>query len=391
MFSGRARDYSPVRSQASKMLASENKQKSLIGNLPSRLAVLCNKHSDVPAAAGALSSDAYHTDKCEPPSCATLCGRKSSDHSTVNTESVKRSSLEQATTMLPFPKGLTIHRVGAVTIYPYDAKSLLIVQNTSINNSGSTVQATLAPMLMIDGGPVPTSVQLLAASADTPKTLSDSALMRTPAVAVIPPTPISDTRTLASQTSPSRSETPAGQPTIPDRARRYSQDIIAPHILQTPGKRNSLLKQTPRVSEAGFQHRILHPSLRPCYYRNGVPDSGDEEDDYQVGIDAAQPHNPYPVMDKRVSAAQTWRWSDGVWRGNGGSLRGFLIGNTLGLERGPTNKRPHVVDVALVKNRSKVQREDGHSIMQEMRKRLSRKPAVQDGKFERAWRRRMHI
>ena len=394
MFSGRARDYSQARQPVSAMLSNKDKQDSaipLVCNLAPRPAPFRDMHSKTAAAPRALLPGALHPEESKPISRVTLSGRKSSDHSTVNTESVNRSSLDQAITAPPFPKGLAIHRAGVITIYPYDAKSLLVVQNTAMNNNGSTVQATLAPMLTIDGGPVPAGIQVLAASAIPRNSQSDSGLLLTPALAVTPPTPKSDTSTLASRMTLSRSGPPAGEPTVFDRARRYSREIVAPFVGQSQGKPFTVHKPSTPAFEAGFQHSNLHPSWPSRSFWNDLSDDDNDEHDYRTVFDMPEGRNPYPVLDKRVSAAQTWRWSDGVWRGKGGSLRGFLIGNTLGLERGPTNKRPHVVNPAMVENRSKVQQKDGQGIMQGMRTRLRRKPAVQDEKFERAWRRRMHI
>ena len=50
------------------------------------------------------------------------------------------------------------------------------------------------------------------------------------------------------------------------------------------------------------------------------------------------------MMSACQQAETRARWLRRDLSNRGNSIRGFLLGNSLGLERGPTNRRPHVVN-----------------------------------------------
>lgn len=327
------------------------------------------------------------TEKLVPPARWDNGGRKSTDQSTVHTESIKRSSMDQVVAIPPFPPGLEIHRAGAITVYPHDDKSLLVVQHSS-SITGSTVRATLTPMLTIGGKPIDLDLQHLRPLASTSTASSTTQLPLPPTVTIIPPTPASDTRTLASTHDRSQTTTPVRQPSFINRASRYSLDLIQRNLPSQSPKQH--MEQSRFSVNHADSNGNLHPFWRPRGFWNDLSDSEDSDSDDSEREGAVfgrrKVYNSHS-RDKRDSGAQSWRWSNGIWR-KGGSLRGFLIGNTLGLERGPTNKRPHVVDVALIRSRNQSQ---GQGMMQGVRNRLQNKPAKMNAKFHRDWLRRTHV
>ena len=128
------------------------------------------------------------------------------------------------------------------------------------------------------------------------------------------------------------------RPSLLQRARRYSDNIIQPIIKRSTSlrRRNSHRTDLARRSEA----ERLHPNWRP---RDFWDDNSDSESDFGDGVpgedlgryDRLPPGGD--TSDPPLPRRLTQRLPG--FRGAGG----FLIGNSLGVERHGTNKRrPHV-------------------------------------------------
>src|SRR5207245_432163 len=138
------------------------------------------------------------------------------------------------------------------------------------------------------------------------------------------------------------------------RARRYSDTFIAPLLARAPstkrGKDGSTTARTRspekrRVPSVNEEDGNLHPFWRPRGFWNDFEDSDSEsedgfgEDRLPQGGDTTDvtPDDPPPT---RGLGALGRRLTNG-FKGSGG----FLIGNSLGVERAGTNRRRHYVSV----------------------------------------------
>lgn len=210
-----------------------------------------------------------------------------------------------------------------------------------------------------------------------------------PAFKIIPPTPADELdRQLAAPLPSSRdhsrspNRTVSGPPvarrlSVLQRARRYSDTFIAPLLsrngslsnrwsaVTASGSRNGkAVRRVPSVGDEGQDPRgnKLHPFWRPRGFWDDFSDDSEEDffdegrpdpdhDDANGGsggdrlpeggdtssIPSVAEEGDVPRL-KRVGR----RLTDG-FKGSGG----FLIGNSLGIERGPTNRRRHYVSLPL--------------------------------------------
>jgi hypothetical protein len=184
-----------------------------------------------------------------------------------------------------------------------------------------------------------------------------------PIIQFIPPTPMEELeRQLAP--SPSGSHRP-GPPkhsnslpqrhpqrrmSLVQRARRYSGNIISPFLARASSGRGqhasvSHPHENPRIPSVGDDDGSLHPFWRPRGFWDGFEDSDSDSDDaLPQGGDTSdvEDYEPEPTPRKMVQLQR--RLTNGFKRDNGG---GFLIGNSVGIERSGTNKRrPHILPPA---------------------------------------------
>jgi hypothetical protein len=163
-----------------------------------------------------------------------------------------------------------------------------------------------------------------------------------PAFKVIPPTPSEELdRQLASdEDSPSKGR-PAGlhrRESLAQRARRYSESYIVQPLF---GRSLSQRKHAHTNSEPEVRPNYLSPLWRPNYIWEGY--DSDEDYDDMDGV----PHDTLPaggdtsnVEDRRNILPRNMSVRMPGFRGQGG----FLLGNSLGLDRHGTNNRRHHVE-----------------------------------------------
>jgi hypothetical protein len=181
-----------------------------------------------------------------------------------------------------------------------------------------------------------------------------------PIIQFIPPTPMEELeRQLAP--SPTASHRP-GPPkhsvshpqrnpqrrmSLVQRARRYSGNIISPLLGRATSGRGRYAGTThshenPRVPTVADEDGSLHPFWRPRGFWDGFEDSDSDSDDaLPQGGDTSdvEDYEPEPTPRKMVQLQR--RLTNGFKRESGS---GFLIGNSMGIERSGTNKRrPHIL------------------------------------------------
>lgn len=196
-----------------------------------------------------------------------------------------------------------------------------------------------------------------------------------PPVIIIPPTPIPN-----SSSHNSASATPVPQPTqlarpaaperrqsLVQRARRYSESFMQPFLpVKTNRSVSSRVTDRERPKSAHERDHTLHPFWRPRGFWDDFSDSDSELDDYEYEYRYS---NPYDADDdaKRGGTDKLPAGGDtsdvaslpGQQKGGKGGLKwprkmsvrmpgfmgsgGFLVGNTLGIDRhGTNNRRPYV-------------------------------------------------
>jgi len=255
----------------------------------------------------------------------------------------------------------------AISLYPHHNTSLLLVEQ-----HGQSNQRNLLDLEQLNSPERPTiAIDLPANDFDYEAgeyhaSLHDSEHERNrrttpPSFQLIPPTPgderasgmlvpieASDeynTTGAQATTSPQRT----GQSSLFKRARAYSNSTIQPFLSRTFSNQGSVRRSTSRrkklfdsgarLSRTQFdddaamteEDRKLHPFWQPREFWDGVEE---DERDYErqpavtrlLEYNTAQPEHNMQEQKPPIS-----------WR-RGGSLR-FLIGNSLGIDRQPTNRR----------------------------------------------------
>jgi hypothetical protein len=175
-----------------------------------------------------------------------------------------------------------------------------------------------------------------------------------PKINFIPPTPMEE---LENQLAPPPPGPPARSDSHPQRrlsvlqrARRYSDNLITPLLGRASNNRTRYasdpfkqhIHRNPSVPSVNEEDGTLHPFWRPRGFWDGFEDGDSEESDEEdgglpQGGDTSDIEDPEPLPPRPRRASTLGNKLKGGFRGSGG----FLIGNSLGVERAGTNKRRH--------------------------------------------------
>lgn len=312
-------------------------------------------------------------------------GRVSFDQSPLRSDehAMARHLFAQTTPFSQFSDTpIEVSEATAVSIFPHNNHSLLVVQQVSRVNSlgtephqlGDHANLTAQNLRDLQSTPTPPFVDAsedhldnhqrqptLTFEPSTPPmqiTLPqpsgvDSPLKNPrpppepPKIMFIPPTPAEELERQLVPGPPKRSDShPQRRLSLVQRARRYSDNLISPLLARTSstrGKSNSgshsrRAHSNPRVPTVNDEDGTLHPFWRPRGFWDGFDDSDSESDEEPLPQggdtsdidDAPAPPKRTNTFGKRLTSS---------FRGSGG----FLIGNSLGVERHGTNKRRHHV------------------------------------------------
>ncbi|EKG12978.1 hypothetical protein MPH_09896 [Macrophomina phaseolina MS6] len=312
-----------------------------------------------------------------------------------------RTSLDRArhhNTTTPFSQlsdtaELEVSEATAVSIYPHNNHSLLVVQqvartnsnsnstsNTTYHTSSSHRRTVSSPPLGRELSPPTltfnpsTPPQQVIDSDAAANGFVDSPLKNPrkppepPAFKIIPPTPMEelDVDPMADGAVGSSSQRPARKQSLAKRARRYSDTILNPIFARTASvTRRNPKGQSPAISNPRqVKDNNLHPFWRPrgfwddfnsesedewdqeaaaAYESSRLPRGGDTSD---VGYENEERRRE-KENEKRKIGAIGRRLTNG-FKGSGG----FLIGNSLGMERHGSNTRRHYVNVAALQRKT---------------------------------------
>ncbi|KAF2743818.1 hypothetical protein M011DRAFT_471152 [Sporormia fimetaria CBS 119925] len=275
---------------------------------------------------------------------------------------------------------IEVSEATAVSIYPHTNNSLLVVQQVaqpSITRAmpleqrevpddrrlaadpatpdmasqgvsdgfGEGVTHTDQPIVTVEPSTPPRQITLPVPGAVDSPLKNPRTAPEPPVIKFIPPTPADEIDCQLGPNPPgppARSEShPQRRLSIVQRARRYSEDLITPFLSRNASQRGRHASaphsrdktQAPTVAEGDGS---LHPFWRPRGFWDGFDDSDSDEDDRLPQGGDTSDVEPEP---ERKPGALVRRLTNG-FKGSGG----FLIGNSLGVERHGTNKRkPHII------------------------------------------------
>jgi hypothetical protein len=256
----------------------------------------------------------------------------------------------------------------AINLYSHGNRSLLMVQHVvnrgSVEDRNRNIDALTTPER--EEEPTIQNFHLTSyADVDTPPTLQDPSRVevdsplrnprtapqppRLPAVIISPATPSSQFRKTPKPPSP-----PLRRPSIVEKARRYSETLIQPFISSSLSRRNSTSSQRPKSQHD--RDTTLHPFWRPRGFWDDFTDSEEEysDDELPSGGDTSDVQSLASLeqnrnwMPKRLSVRLPG------FRGQGG----FMLGNSLGIDRHGTNVRRHHVSIAPSSNPRSLQSRD---------------------------------
>jgi hypothetical protein len=280
-----------------------------------------------------------------------------------------------------------VSEATAVSIYPHNNHSLLVVQQGSrvgsmtpesrqlidgthlsvhdyreirstptppfvdaiedYDDADNTGQNTLTqPTLTFEPSTPPMQIDLPHFGAVDSPLKNPRAPPEPPKIMFIPPTPAEELERELVPGPPKRSDShPQRRLSLVQRARRYSDNLL-PTLLSrasiNKGRNNANDAQrahrNPEIPTVNDEDGTLHPFWRPRGFWDGFDDSGSESEDdgLHPGGDTSDVES-IPERPRRAKRLQR-RLTSSV-RGSGG----FLIGNSLGVERHGTNRRPHRV------------------------------------------------
>ncbi|PSN60673.1 hypothetical protein BS50DRAFT_206088 [Corynespora cassiicola Philippines] len=341
--------------------------------------------------------------------------RVSFDRSTTRTEehAMARHLFAQTTPFSQFSDTpIEVSEATAVSIYPHNNHSLLVVQQVS---RGSTQfpeprqlagEAHLSPESQLsDPPPTPPFVDAVEGPLEAqpqPQLQSESQLQPQPTLTVepstppmqislpvpeavdsplknprkppeppsfkiIPPTPADELeRQLmpGPPGPPKRSDShPQRRLSLVQRARRYSDNLITPLLSRasishrrhaSESHAASGGRTSPRIPTVNDEDGSLHPFWRPRGFWDGFEDSDSESEDDVLpqGGDTSdvepEPESPPKVQRRKGPGGLTRKLTNGFK-----APTGFLIGNSLGVERSGTNRRtPRITLPSMQRNRS---------------------------------------
>jgi hypothetical protein len=312
-------------------------------------------------------------------------GRVSFDRSMTRTEehAMARHAYAQGT---PFSQisdtPIEVSEATAVSIYPHNNHSLLVVQQVSrastmpleqitdeshfassslhetnapstspfVDGTETIKEQMQKPTLTFEPSTPPMQMDLFTSGVVDSPLKNPRKPPEPPVIKFIPPTPAEELERQLVPGPPKRSDShPQRRPSLKQRARRYSDNLISPLLARATSMRSrrasdshaghSGNRRIPTVNDEGG---TLHPFWRPRGFWDDFDDSDSESDDGVLprGGDTSDVEDEEPETQAPRKLGVLGRRLTNGFKGPGG----FLIGNSLGVSRAGTNKRrPHVV------------------------------------------------
>lgn len=273
---------------------------------------------------------------------------------------------------------MELNEAKAVNLFSHENKSLLMVQHVarrrlaeSESQPASSARRRSEPMVSEreihdeddDGHAVfraTLEMPTLPSFSDAERTEVDSPL-RNPRQAPLPPQLPSITVSPATPHPPSPSQSeeeettppqPIRRPSLVEKARRYSENLIQPFLTrQTSHRSRRSTASSARPTSAEDRNTTLHPFWRP---RGFWDDFSDSEEEYAYSDDGyGYEDEPLPAGGDTsdVCSLESLEPQSRGWMAKRLSVRlpgfrgqgGFMLGNSLGIDRHGTNiRRPYI-------------------------------------------------
>ncbi|KZM25777.1 uncharacterized protein EKO05_0002573 [Ascochyta rabiei] len=288
---------------------------------------------------------------------------------------------------------IEVSEATAVSIYPHNNDSLLVVQQPSrvnsmmpepkqltdgayfdpqddvelrqellrtptppfvdaIEESHQSPEVAVQPTLTLEPSTPPMQIDLPQPNGvDSPLENPRSA-PEPPKIMFIPPTPAEELERpleVGPPGPPKHSDAhPQRRLSLVQRARRYSDNFISPFLARASSNRGRYYSDShsqsqsshrnPDVPSVNEEDGTLHPFWRPRGFWDGFEDSDSDDEDNVLpsGGDTSDVEDPEPESYPRRNNTLRKRLTSG-FQGSGG----FLIGNSLGVQRHGTNRRRH--------------------------------------------------
>lgn len=217
-----------------------------------------------------------------------------------------------------------------------------------------TPQAPTQPTLTVEPSTPPMQIDLPHTDGVDSPLKNPRSAPEPPKIMFIPPTPAEElerTLEVGPPGPPKHSDShPQRRLSLVQRARRYSDNFISPFLTRASSNRGRYYSESharsqsshrnPEVPTVNDEDGTLHPFWRPRGFWDGFEDSDSDDEDNVLpsGGDTSDVEDPSPEPYPRRRNTLRARLTNGI---QGSS--GFLIGNSLGVERHGTNRRRHHV------------------------------------------------
>lgn len=283
--------------------------------------------------------------------------RVSFDRSTVGTYELARTSLDHShlhpddsragrPLLTPFSETsdhqLEISEATAVNLYPHNNDSLLVVQqlarSAELQSTGAIIKNLLVqPTLTVQPATPPTlSAEIV--NVDSPlrhPRKPPHPPLQTPVIQISPATPAEELETSPFDEAEGRPGLPKRSLSLKDHAIQFSQTLMQPIFPKSKSFKRRSAHQKKRKNEPVEKANTLHPFWQPRGFWDEFSDSEDEfdeeEDRLPPGGDTSDVVLPRSVATRVLDSVR-----------NSG---GFLIGDSLGVERVGSNKRRHHISL----------------------------------------------
>jgi hypothetical protein len=284
--------------------------------------------------------------------------RLSVDHNTIRSDehAMARHLYAQTTPFSQTSDTLEVSQATAVNIYPHNNKSLVVVEQAGRTSAPlSQISVAAEPLPVMEEYPAllvqpatPPQILVFPPNVDSPlknPRKPPQVPLQLPAIRVLPATPAAELEESPLDEAEVLPAVPTRSLSLKERARRYSTTIVRPLITRTTSLRRSYYRRprSPYQQQDDAQRRSnLHPFWQPRGFWDEFSDSDSDFGEPEEGSARLPPGGD--TSDVPEPPRGFARVLDG-FRGSGG----FLIGNSMGLERHGTNNRRHYVSVPVSK------------------------------------------
>jgi len=251
----------------------------------------------------------------------------------------------RANSMVPEPH----HLEGGVHLSPNDERALQSTPTppfVDASEGHEVEKVSTNPIVQLEPSTPPMQLLPLQPAAVDSPLKNPRPPPEPPKIMFIPPTPAEELEKQLVPGPPKRSDShPQRRLSLVQKARRYSDNLLPTLLGRSSSARGRYTSDSqsqrshgkPKVPSVNDEDGTLHPFWRPRGFWDGFEDSESDSEE-EVLPQGGDTSDVEPEPEERPKRSHTLgrRLTNG-FRGSGG----FLVGNSLGVERHGTNKRRH--------------------------------------------------